>query len=185
MNARELAKLKNINHTLTLIKSEFPKFEIIQKKDSLFMKILNVLLRIITFNVQKFFMSKYITTIGEKVYVPDSWDEMDERSKIIVLRHERIHMLQKKRYTFLIFSIMYLLIPFPFLVAYCRMRFEKEAYEESIKLQVALYGKNSAKNEKFKESIVKQFTTGAYGWMWIFKSNIEDWFDKTLLKHLH
>ena len=183
MNSRDLAKLRNINHTLTEIKNEFPKFKLVKKSDSLFMKILNVLLRIITFNSQKFFMTRYITTIGETVYTPDSWADMSDRSKIIVLRHERVHMRQKKKYTFLLFTILYLLIPFPFFIAYFRMKFEKEAYEESIKLQVLLYSKTSAKSIKFKEFIVKQFTTSMYGWMWVFKSSIEKWVDETVEKY--
>lgn len=183
MNSRELAKLKNINHTIVMIKEEFPKFEIIYKRNSLFMKTLSVLLRIITFNTQKYFMSDYITTIGEKVYVPDDWDQWDERQKIIILRHELVHMQQKKRYTFILFSILYLLIPFPFFVAYFRMRFEKEAYEQSIRLRILIYGKNSAKTPEYKKFIVSQFTTGVYGWMWVFRSNIEKWFDEMVEKH--
>ena len=182
-NSRELARLKNINHTLNDIKKEFPKFELVEKRNSLFMKIINVLLRIITFNTQKHFMTQYITTIGEKVYVPDSWENMDNRSKIVILRHEFIHMKQKKKYTFLFFSFLYLLIPFPFFVAYFRTKFEKEAYEESIRIRVALYGRNSVKTDEYKKHIVNQFTTGMYGWMWIFKNSIEKWVDETIDKY--
>tara|TARA_Y100000310_G_scaffold345780_1_gene469768 strand:+ start:2102 stop:2683 length:582 start_codon:yes stop_codon:yes gene_type:complete len=180
---RELAKLKNINHTLNDLKKEFPKFKLVKKSNSVFMKILNVLLRIITLNFQKYFMTNYVTTINNTIYVPSSWDNLDDRSKIVILRHERIHLVQKKKYTFFLFTLLYLFLPFPMFFAYFRTKFEKEAYEETIRVKAALYGRNSIRRPEFKSFLVKQFTTPMYGWMWIFKGSIENWATETIDKY--
>jgi len=182
-NARDLAKLKNINHTLNELSKEFPKFKLVKKSSSTFMKVLNVLLRILTLNSQKYFMTKYITTINETIYVPDEWEKYDDRSKIVILRHERIHLRQKKKYTFFLFMLLYLFLPFPVFFAYFRTKFEKEAYEESISVKAALYGRNSIKSPEYKDFLVKQFTTSMYGWMWIFKGSIEQWVNETVDKY--
>ena len=91
------------------LSNEFPGFEIIPKNQSTLMKIINVILKILSFGLMKTFMTTFVTTIGSKVYVPSSW-EWDETSKISVLRHERVHILQKKKYTFAV-SYTHLTLP--------------------------------------------------------------------------
>ena len=162
------------------IKKEFPKFDLIKKSDSRLMKAIDIFLRIITFNQQKAFLTQYTTTLNTAVYLGNDWDKMSSVNKAVLLRHERVHMRQARKYGIVIFAIMYILIPFPFLFAYCRMMFEKEAYRETIVASYQYFGKDFVKSNDFKAFIVKQFTTAAYGWMWIFKSQIEKWFDKTL-----
>ena len=51
------------------LKKEFPKFSLINKSDSRLMKVIDVLLRIITFNQQKTFLTKYTTTLNTTVYL--------------------------------------------------------------------------------------------------------------------
>ena len=162
------------------LKKEFPKFSLINKSDSRLMKVIDVLLRIITFNQQKTFLTKYTTTLNTTVYLGGDWDKMSSVSIAMLRRHERVHMRQARRYGIFIFAIMYLLIPFPFLFAYCRMVFEKEAYRETIVASYQCRGRDFVTSASFKNFIVKQFTTAAYGWMWIFKTHIEKWFDNTL-----
>src|SRR3972149_9289554 len=114
------------------IRKEFPGFLIKKKTDSRMMRAIDLFLKIITFGQMKKFMSSFITTVGEVVYVPDNWDGKTEQNRMIVLRHERIHMRQAKRYTRPLFSFLYLFFPLPTVFAYFRMRLEREAYEESM-----------------------------------------------------
>lgn len=159
------------------LKAEFPDFEIKRKSDSFFMKVLNVLVIIFTFGAQKEFMKSYVSVIFNKIYTPTKWDEWTVFNKTSILRHERVHMWQVKKYTGFIFNILYLFIPFPMFLAYFRMKFEKEAYEESIRFAFFLGGATYVTDKKFKEHIVSQFVSGKYGWMWPFRSQIEKWFD--------
>lgn len=163
------------------IKSEFPDFVVIPKNESKLMKVIDIALRIITFNQMKLFMTGFITTMGNKVYVPASWTQLDVRSQIEVLRHERVHMRQAKRYGRFLFSLLYLALPFPIGVAYFRKKFEQEAYEESLRVKYEYYGKK-AFTPKLKESTLAHFTTAQYFWMWPWRKDLEKWYDEAVKK---
>jgi len=179
-NTTDLARAKNIKHILADIKEEFPGFKIIKKRDSIMMRLLDGLLRVFTFNLQRKFLTLYITTINTTVYVGDNWELMEDISKIIVLRHERVHMRQAKQYGMFLFTFLYLIPFFPIFFAFWRKKFEMEAYEESMLASVELRGKNSIKTSEYKDFIVKQFTTAAYGWMWVIKPQVERWHNKVV-----
>ena len=95
------------------IKEEFPTFTIRKKSSSFFMKSISTCLKVISFGKMDSFMEDFITTIGNTVYVPDNWDSKSASTKIISLRHERIHMRQTKRIGRIKFSLLYLFFPIP------------------------------------------------------------------------
>lgn len=161
------------------IKKEFPDFEIIKKNDSNLMKAISKLLLIISFGKMDRFMTGFITVIGNKVYVPDSWDDRSEIVKCVTLRHERIHMRQSKRYGRLLFSLLYLLLPLPVVFAWFRKKFEQEAYEESFKALYEYIGEE-AFTEAYKNHIIDHFITSSYFWMWPFKESIKSWIDNSI-----
>lgn len=163
---------------------EFPRFQILHKSDSGFMKLIARLLLIVTFGQQKTFMTSYVTTIGQKVYVPDGWNRWQDQAKLSVLRHERVHMRQARKYGMLAFSILYLLVPFPLFFAYYRAKFEWEAYEESMRAAAEYNGSRILDDKKYKRSIFEHFTTGAYGWMWPFPAMLEKWYEESKQKIL-
>ncbi|HUU87037.1 MAG TPA: hypothetical protein VMX17_04700 [Candidatus Glassbacteria bacterium] len=169
-----------LDQTLEEIESEFPSFEIVEKSNSLFMKIIYYLLLIITLGGQKAFMQSYTTTIGNTVYVSSSWERYSVFSKVSLLRHERIHMRQAKKYGMFLYSFLYLMFPLPVGLAYYRAKFEKKAYEETISFAYAEGGEAYVKRVLFREHIISQFTTGKYFWMWPFRKSVEKWFDKTV-----
>ena len=105
---------------LVEIKKEFPDFDIIKKTDSKLMKLIDVCLKVITFGQMKTFMTNFITTLGVKVYVTEKWESSRLVDKVEVLRHERIHMRQGKKYGRFLFSFLYLLFPLPVGLAYFR-----------------------------------------------------------------
>lgn len=170
-------KRQTLNELVDEITQEFPDFKLVPKADSTFMKVLNVCLLIITFGQMKAFMTRFTTTIGDTVYTNTAWDERSEVSKIITLRHERIHMRQKKRYTAFGFSFLYLFVFFPIGLAYFRAKFEKEAYEESIRSVAFYVGIDRVKHPEFRKQLVDHFTTSQYFWMWPFRSAVERWYD--------
>ena len=157
-------------------KKEFPDFKIVKKADSTFMKVLNVLLRVITFNQQVKFMTNYSTTVGSTIYTPSNWEERTNESRTITVRHELVHFRQGKRHFF--FKFLYLLVFFPVGLAYFRMKFEKEAYEESMRAIAELHGLDALRNAD-RERVVKHFVSADYFWCWPFRASVEKWYEES------
>ena len=177
-----MAIMEQYEALLAETKSEFPDFEIIEKKNSTMMKVIDMCLRVITFGQMKSFMTGFTTTMGQKVYVSDSWDGYLAASKAEIIRHERIHMRQAKKYGRVIFSILYLLVPFPIGIAFFRKKFEQEAYEESLRAMYEWRGARVLDSQDIRERILSNFTTAAYFWMWPFRKNLDAWYDSVIDK---
>jgi hypothetical protein len=154
------------------IRGEFPYFRLVEKRTSSFMRVLDVCLKLITFWRMKSFMTDFTTTIGYTVYTPLEWDSWSERSRVAVLRHERVHMRLKDRDGFW-FSVKYLLLPFPVLWAYYRMKYEMEAYEESMRVLWEYRGAEGFTAE-YKAFTMSVFTGASYFWTWPWKKRIEE-----------
>lgn len=151
----------------------------VYKSDSLLMKIINWFLLIITFGKLNQFMEHFTTTIGRTIYLPNDWNELPPEQRDIIIEHEKVHMKQKERYGIFLFSILYLFIPLPIGLAYFRMKFEKEAYEVTIKKIIEYYGVKAVKKEFF----IRCFSSASYFWMWPFKYSIGKWVDEMVVKH--
>jgi hypothetical protein len=164
------------------VSNEFPEFDIVDKSESTFMKVLNVLLLVLTFGQSKKFMTHYVTTIGNTMYVPEAWDIFQPEQRMEIYRHERVHLRQSKAHGAFTFAVRYLFLPFPFFWATWRTRFEQEAYEESMRAMLEYQGVGALDNPTYRAAMVAQFTTGAYGWMCINRIAIEQWFDTTAAK---
>lgn len=165
------------------IKVEFSDFEIIPKKDSKLMKTIDVILKTITFGKMKHFQTNFTTTLGNKIYTSSSWDDYSPATKIQILRHERIHMRQSRKYGRVLFSFLYLMVPLPCGIAYFRKKFEMEAYEESLKI-IHQHRGEKAFTPDLKEFYVSQFVSANYFWMWPFRKNVEAWYDGVVAKIL-
>jgi len=162
------------------ISQEIPDFQMLKKSESKFMKVIGALLYVITFGAQKDFMDNYVTTIGDKVYIPNRWDEWSTTKQVMILKHERVHMRQAKRYGKLWFGFLYLFAWFPFVFASYRTMFEKEAYKENIKFAFETGGVALIKSDKYKEMMLSYFLTGSYGWMCPFRGKMEEWYNQTV-----
>jgi hypothetical protein len=160
------------------IRKEFPDFRLVPKEKSSFMRLLDLLLRIITFGQMKAFMTTFTTTIGNTIYTPSVWPMKPAKSKIIILRHERVHLRQRARLG-LWYSVSYLLFPLPAVFAYCRMKYEMEAYAESLQAISDIHGMSTLKSEALKDAYVKHFTGPEYFWTWPWRGRIERWYDET------
>jgi hypothetical protein len=163
------------------IRFEFPKFELIPKGESKFMKLLNVCLLIITLGQMRTFMTRFTTTIGYRVYIPDTWPSWNWKERAIILRHERVHMRQRQTWGMLRFSLMYLLLPVPVLFANWRTRFEMSAYAESMRASIEYYGADSLDGHH-KKWMVWQFIGPSYFWMWVGRKRIERWYNETRMQ---
>jgi len=159
---------------------EFPGFRIVYKRDDTLSFLIDRALRLITWGSQSEYLTRYHTVIGNTLYVPEAWDDTSYRSRLITLRHERVHLRQRKRYGDLGMAFLYAIPFFPLGLAYGRARIEWEAYTETIRATWELEGPDAARSPALRSHIVRQFVSGAYGWMWPFPATIEKWYERVL-----
>jgi hypothetical protein len=162
------------------ILAEFPAFRIVPKAGSPLSVAIDLALRSITFGAQRHYMTRYHTVIGDTLYVPEAWKAMTDVARVILLRHERVHLRQRRRYGMLPFALLYLVPVFPLGLAWFRARFEWEAYRETLRATADLRGLASLDDPLLRREIVRRFVSGDYGWMWPFSRTIERWFDQAV-----
>ena len=147
---------------------------IVQKAGVWHQRAIHQLLRVVTLGAQSAYLERYVTTMWRTVYVTADWEARPIEERWATLRHELVHVRQFERWGILM-AVAYLLLPLPFGLAWFRMRFEREAYEETLRAWHELGGRAAC--ERLREHILSQFTSGAYGWMWPFPRALARWFD--------
>jgi hypothetical protein len=162
---------------LDSMRAEFSHFEVREKSRNWHQRLIHKLLCAITFGKQRFYLSDYHTTLGQKVFVPTCWHYESDEDRYIIMRHERVHIRQFKKYSWVGMTILYLFVFFPFGLSYFRMKFEKDAFEETIRATCEIKGVEAIRDPRFKHRIVRSFTGPYYGWMWPFRSRINKWYD--------
>ena len=162
------------------IKREFPRFRIVRKRDSSLSRLIDVVLKVLTLGAQREFMTRYHTVLWDTLYVPDQWHATPDLARLVTLHHERVHLRQRRRYGDLMMTFLYLVPFFPLGLAYGRARLEWEAYAETLRATACYSGLDAARSSDLRKHIVRQFTSGAYGWMWPFRKTINRWYDAAL-----
>lgn len=125
-------------------------------------------------------MSHYHTVMGETLYLPVCWPSSSDTSRAILLRHERVHLRQRRHYGPFLFALIYLLPILPMGLAYGRARLEWEAYRETLRATRELCGLETLQRPELRQEILQRFTGGDYGWMWPFPSSVGRWFDEAV-----
>jgi hypothetical protein len=162
------------------LRAEFPSFRIVDKAKSSLSFAIDGALRVVTLGAQRHFMTRYHTVIGDTLYVCPAWHTMNDVARVILLRHERVHLRQRRRYGFLPFAALYLIPFFPLGLAYFRARFEWEAYVETLRATAELRGSAALDDPSLRREIVRRFVGADYGWMWPFPRTIERWLDRAV-----
>jgi hypothetical protein len=160
------------------IKAEFPSFRIRKKRESALQRAIHLALAVLTLGGQRVYLTHYHTVVFGVLWVPDAWDTMNDADRYILLRHERVHLRQRKRMGDLVMAWVYLVPFFPLFFAYGRARLEWEAYVETIRATAEVHGVEAAAN--LRAHIVNRFAGPDYGWMWPFPSAVNRWFDEAL-----
>jgi len=170
------------------IENNIPNFQIVSKKESTLIKMLSFLL---FFNKQ--FMTRYVTTIYPRVYVPSIPWHISSNSEIEILAHEYVHLADRKRLGlffnfiylspqilsvlslgafwnlwFLLFLLFLLPIPSP-----GRAWAEFRGYRMSMAVMYWTTGQKI--NINF---LLDQFTKSGYYWMWPFRKQLKLKFEK-------
>jgi hypothetical protein len=164
------------------LSEEFPAFRIVPKRHNRFSHVIDMALKLITLGAQRRYLTHYHTVIGYTLYVPPVWERMSDVARVILLRHERVHLRQRRRYGFLLFAFLYLVPFLPLGLAYGRARLEWEAYRETLRATVELHGFGALADGHLKDEIVRRFVGGDYGWMWPFPARVRSWIDDWLLE---
>lgn len=158
--------------------AEFPEFRIVDKRGDRLQHAIDRALRLLTLGGQDKYLTEYHTVLWGVLWVPDSWTRMNDLSRYVLLRHERVHLRQRRRYGDVLMTFLYLVPFLPIGLAYGRARIEWEAYQETIAATVETSGVESA--QALEEQIVQRFTGPDYGWMWPFPSTVRRWFATAL-----
>lgn len=162
------------------IREEFPRFRIEPKSGSRFQRAIDLALKIVTFGGQRGYLSVYHTVIGDTLWVPDAWQEMSDLERAVLLRHERVHLRQRRRWGLPLMTFLYLLPFLPIGLAYGRARIEWEAYTETLRATAELMGRDALHSPALREKIIRRFTGPDYGWMWPFEARVARWYDAAL-----
>ena len=137
-------------------------------------------LRVVTLGRMRTYASEYVTTLGATIYLPDGWERIPAGRRWEILEHELVHVAQFARYGWVGMTVLYLLVPLPMGLAWCRARLEWEAYRVTLRCIAAHEGLEAARSAAVKTEIVRRFTGPDYGYMWPFPSVIERWIEEEL-----
>jgi hypothetical protein len=141
------------------LKTEFSKFQLVEKEDSKLMKFLNFFIKL--WNPD--FMERYTMVLGYKVYMPPG--QRNTLQGYEILRHEAVHMRQFRKW-WLLQTISYGILPIgPAFRAY----WEYQGYCESMKTRIEL---GWSVDDTYIDWVVSQFTGPAYLFMWPFKASL-------------
>ncbi len=162
------------------LRLEFPAFRIRPKRGNSLSRVIDLALRVLTLGGQRHYLTRYHTVIGDTLYVPASWDALSDLDRLILLRHERVHLRQRRRYGGALMAFLYLVPFLPLGLAYGRARIEWEAYTETLRATAELCGLSAVQNGQLRADIVRRFTGPDYGWMWPFRSAVEGWYDRVV-----
>jgi hypothetical protein len=160
------------------IRGEFPDFEIRPKRESALQRAIALALAVLTLGGQRHYLTRYHTVLFGKLYVPDAWGAMTDAERYILLRHERVHLRQRKRMGDLRMAFVYLVPVLPLFLAWGRARIEWEAYVETIRATAEVYGLGAAR--ALEDEIVRRYTGPDYGWMWPFPRAVRRWFQSAI-----
>lgn len=159
---------------------EFPSFRIAQKRGAPLQRAIDAALRVVTLGGMSTYLTRYHTVLFGVLWVPDAWADMGDLDRYVLLRHERVHLRQRRRMGDLLMGFVYLVPFFPLGLAYGRARIEWEAYEETLLATAEVRGLEEA--YALKGWLFARFRGPDYGFMWPFRASLERWFAASMAR---
>lgn len=135
-------------------------------------RLIDRLLRIISFGKMHTYVSDYATTWGEKIYTPVKWNSLTIQQRNVILAHEQVHVDQYKRFGKVLMTLIYI-APLPIFLAYGRYRIELEAFKATANAMLREYGPGILEGEGFANWTAEQLGGPSYIWAWPFKKSIK------------
>lgn len=167
---------------LARLRSEFPKLRLVRKDEDFLSSLIHNVLFGLTFGGQNGYRTRFVTVIGYGIYLPTKWDQLSDIERLIILRHERVHLIQRRRLTMPLMAFLYLVPFFPIGLAYGRARLEWEAYTETLRATAELQGLAAARDVGLRRHIIRRFVGPEYGWMWPFPRVVGGWYDRVIIQ---
>lgn len=113
------------------------------------------------------FDNGYITTFGDYIYWTTDEDfDPGNFWHFVILYHECVHIVQRRKFTPLLYTLLYILLPLPFLATGRGLLFERQAYRESARVMSVAGQTGHLRN--CVDYWEKQFSGPYYGWMDVF-----------------
>jgi hypothetical protein len=165
---------------LARIQREFPSFRLREKRSSRAQRAIGKGLELLTLGGMRTYVSGYHTVMFGTLWVSEGWHAMSDLERYVLLRHERVHLAQARRWGALPMGLAYLFLPLPLGLAYARARIEWEAYEETLRALVEVHGLEAARRQR--AWLKARFVGPDYGWMWPFSRAIDRWFDDAIAR---
>lgn len=176
---------------LAEIEKEFKgKVVIEEKSEKWYWRVLGFLHKyVLTFGKNDKFMETVTTVMGPRIGLPGPVKSYRAEQLYEKLMHERVHHRQMARWSKNLWvgaffhMLMYAFVFFPLGLAYMRAEYEKEAYAETIRAWIQLYGYQEVVGvnaEAYKNFVVGVFSSSTYWWMWPFRKSNSKWYDETV-----
>ncbi len=160
------------------MRAEFPGFAVLRKRDSALQRAIAFALAIVTLGGQRHYLTRYHTVLFGRLWVPDAWERMSDDERYVLLRHERVHLQQRRRMGDVLMAFVYLVPFLPLFLAWGRARIEWEAYVETIRATAEVRGLDAAR--ALEAEIVRRYVGPDYGWMWPFPGAVRRWFREVI-----
>jgi hypothetical protein len=159
-----------------------PPVRVVKKPDFWHQRAASAALFAVTLGGQRTYLSRYVTTLGRTIYVPNDFEDWPPARAVEVLRHEAVHVAQFERFGWIGMILLYGLLPLPMGLAYGRARLEWEAYTETLRAVAEIEGIDAAREPSLHDEIIRRFTGPDYGYMWPFPGVVRRWIEQALLE---
>ncbi len=107
-------------------------------------------------------------------------EAMSDLDRVVLLRHERVHLRQRRRYGLFLMTLLYLIPFFPLGLPMDGRASNGRRTRETLRATAELFGLEAARSPRLRTHIVQRFTGPEYGWMWPFERSVQAWYDRAL-----
>ena len=157
---------------------DLPGFRLRRKGGSRGQRLIHHALRLCSLGQMGSYLTDFHTTLGRTVYVTDDFHAQPATERWATLRHEAVHLRQFAALGFVGMALVYVLLPFPIVLAYGRMRLERAAYEETLRAWYEIGGPTALRDPQLRRHICSCFLGPSYLWMWPFPRAVAAWYDQ-------
>jgi hypothetical protein len=161
-----------LEQKLELLKAEYIEHgaKYMFKADSKLWRVLQAIVKVLTFGKVPNFLNNFSTTLGHTVYLKDGIEGINLYSHLV---HELVHVKQAEKYSTPLFMLLYVLAPLPIGLAWFRWKFEREAYLEGGKAYLEFLPELD--KSLYADHVAENLGGVNYLFAWPFKKKIRAW----------
>ena len=162
----------DLNQKIEIVKAEYIEHgtKWMFKSDSKLWRVLQIIVKVLTFGKVANFLSAYSTTLGHTVYLKDGIEGINLYAHLV---HELVHVKQAEKYSMPLFTFLYVVFPLPIGLAWFRWKFEREAYLAGGKAYLEFLPELD--KGVYADHVAENLGGSPYLWAWPFKRKIREW----------